>query len=130
VALDAETVETKANYLLPGSMAKNRVPDWPPDVFCLCAAILQNSGAYSRVIDDVGSKSKNETSKQRASRLEKAGLAWKKSFGSGMPPKTVSNLWTEVFKGKSTVLSDLGSDGASVVRNGLLELLAISDEAC
>ena len=130
MALDAETVETKANYLLPGSMAKNRVPDWPPDVFCLCAAILQNSGAYSRVIDDVGSKSKNETSKQRASRLEKAGLAWKNSFGSGMPPKTVSNLWTEVFKGKSTVLSDLGSDGASVVRNGLLELLAISDEAC
>ncbi len=63
MALAAETVETKANYLLPGSMTRNRVPVWPPDVFCLCAAILQSSGAYSRVIDDVGSKSKNETSK-------------------------------------------------------------------
>lgn len=130
MAFDAETIETKANYLLPGSMMKNRVPDWPPDVFCLCAAILQTSGAYSRVIDDVDSKSKSETSKQRADRLQKAGLAWKKSVGSGTPPNIVSDLWSEVFKGKPTVLSDLGSDGASVVRNALLELLAISDEAC
>ena len=130
MAVDAETVETKANYLLPDSMTKDRVPDWPPDIFCLCAAILQNSGAYSRVIDDVGSKSRNETSKQRARRLRKAGFAWKKSFGSGTPPKIVSNLWTEVFKGKRTVLSNLGTDEASLVRNALLELLAISDEAC
>jgi hypothetical protein len=130
VALVAETIETKASYLLPGSMTRNRVPDWPPDVFCLCAAILQNSGAYSRVIDDVGSKSKNETGKQRASRLRKVGLAWKKSFASRISPKTVSALWREVFIGRTTVLSDLGSDEASAVRNALLELLAISDEAC
>ena len=113
MTLNAETIETKANNLLPGSMTKNKVPNWPPDVFCLCAAILQNSGAYSRVIDDVGSKFKNETSKQRASRLWKAGLLWEKSFGLGPPPAIVSDLWTELFKSRSTVLSDLGSDEAS-----------------
>lgn len=127
---NAEDVETKANYLLPNSMTKNRVPKWPPDVFCLCAAILQNSGAYSRVVDDVDLKSQNETSIQRASRLRRAGRAWKKSFGSQTPPKIISELWTEVFKSKRTLLSDLGSDSASAVRNALLELLAISDEAC
>lgn len=130
MSLDPETIETKANYLLPDSMTKNTVPDWPPDVFCLCAAILQNSGAYSRVIDDVGSKSNNETSKERANRLRKAGVAWQKSNGSGRPPKTVSNLWAKVFTCRTTVLSDLGSDEASEVRNALLDLLAISDEAC
>ena len=92
MALDAETIETKVNYLLPDSIRKNKVPDWPPDVFCLCAAILQSSGAYSRVIDDVGSKYKNETSKQRATRLRKVGLAWRNSIGSQAPPKIVSIL--------------------------------------
>ena len=130
MALDPETIETKSNYLMPGSMTNSKLPDWPPDVFCLCAAILQNSGAYSRVIDHVGSKFKSETSKQRASRMRKAGIAWKRSIGSGRPPKAVSNLWAKVFKGRTTVLSDLGSDEASEIRNALLELLAISDEAC
>jgi hypothetical protein len=130
VATTSESVESKAEYLLPGSMAKNSVPEWPPDVFCLCASILQSSGAYSRVIDDVDHKLKAETSKQRARRLRKAGLAWKNMYASNKQPKLVARLWAQVFEGRPTELGDLGSDESSNVRNALLELLAIADEAC
>lgn len=130
MAIVAESVESKAEYLLPGSMAKNVVPDWPPDLFCLCAAILQASGAYSRVIDDVDSKYKVESSKQRARRLRRAGLSWKDMFSTGKQPRSVMQLWNQIYLGRLTILSELGSDDASTVRNALLELLAISDEAC
>ena len=88
----AETVETKIDYLLPGAAKRNRVPAWPPDVFCLCAAILQNSGAYSRVLDDRRGLDAAESSKKRALRLRRVGKSWTASFESGETSKRSPGL--------------------------------------
>jgi hypothetical protein len=126
----AETVETKIDYLLPGAAKRNRVPMWPPDVFCLCAAILQSSGAYSRVLDDDRSFKARESSKKRARRLRKVGKMWNASFGGGQTPKEIKDLWTQVFVNRATPLNELGTDAASSCRSALIDLLAAADEAC
>jgi hypothetical protein len=126
----AETVETKIDYLLPGAAKRNRVPTWPPDVFCLCAAILQNSGAYSRVLDDRRGLDAAESSKKRGLRLRRVGKSWTASFESGKPPREVLDLWTRIFANKSTPLNELGTDSGSTCRNALVDLLAVADEAC
>ena len=126
----AETVETKIDYLLPGAANGNRVPAWPPDVFCLCAAILQNSGAYSRVLDDRRGLDAAESSKNRALRLRKVGKLWTASFESGKPPKAILGLWARIFANKSTPLNELGTDSGATCRNALVDLLAVADEAC
>jgi hypothetical protein len=125
----AETVESKIDYLLPGATNRGRLPAWPPDVFCLCAAILQNSGAYSRVLEDRRAGAA-ENSKQLARRLRRIGKAWTKSFENRKPPKEVVELWSRICADKSTQLNGLGTDAGSSCRSALLDLLAVADEAC
>ncbi|HEY4358474.1 MAG TPA: hypothetical protein VGN16_22190 [Acidobacteriaceae bacterium] len=125
-----ETIQSKVEHLSPGAFNKNKVPAWPPDAFCLCAAILQTSGSYSRVIDDASLNSRHESSEQRSKRLGKVGLEWTKSFDSGKPPELVKELWSVIFEKRRTLLSELASDEVSDLRNALLDMLAIADEAC
>ena len=126
----AETIQSKLEYLLPGSTKQNRAPNWPPDIFCLCAAILQSSGAYSRVIESHGAQQSKETSNKRAIRIRKVGKAWSEAFEpGGKVPSEVKDLWTKVFINRNVWLSDLGNDTASDCRNALIDLLSIADEA-
>ncbi len=125
-----ETIESKIEYLLPGGAKRNRPPWWPPDVFCLCAAILQNSGAYSRILEDGGGTSSATASAKRAQRLRRIGRSWTNAFGPKGPPIEVSDLWTKVFSSRSIPLNELGDTAATDCRNALLDLLAAADEAC
>jgi len=126
-----ETIETKIEYLLPGATRRNKVPSWPPDVFCLCAAILQNSGAYSRVVDDSDAVNRTGESKKRAQNLSRIGTAWAKAVSANrQPPRQISNCWSAVFKARKIELHALGDEDASLCRRALMDLLGAADEAC
>lgn len=124
-----ETIASKLEYLLPGSSKRNLAPLWPPDVFCLCASILQNSGAYSRVIEDNERLNLGAGSEARATRLKDIGKAWAEATNRKHIPHEVTALWGKVFADRAVELHRLGSVELSDCRNALLELLACADEA-
>jgi hypothetical protein len=127
----SETIESKIDFLLPGAAKRNKVPVWPPDVFCLCAAILQGSGAYSRVVNDSDAMSSSGESRRRAQDLSRVGRSWAIAVSSAkQPPKEVSAWWSTVFSGRKTVLYLLGNEEFVEYRRALIDLLGAADEAC
>lgn len=127
----AETIETKIEYLLPGAARRNKAPSWPPDVFCLSAAILQNSGAYSRVVNDGSPADNARESRRRARELRTVGAAWAESVSANRRlPRQVAVWWKTVFLARRMTLIELGSEEASSCRNALMNLLGAADEAC
>src|ERR1700694_975733 len=64
-------------YLLsPSSTSEpwQKVMEWPPDVFALCAAALRRSGAYAAAGASAG--------KKRCKEMMKAGEAWSKTIAA------------------------------------------------
>ncbi|AFL89341.1 hypothetical protein Terro_3111 [Terriglobus roseus DSM 18391] len=126
---DPETIAGKMEYLLPGSSKENQVPFWPPDVFCLCAAILQNSGAYSRVLEDNEKMLLGEDSDARAEKLRSLGKAWTEAKTREALPNEIGRLWGEIYSEREAELNRLGTPELSRCRSALLDLLALADEA-
>jgi len=115
---------------LPGAAKRNKIPSWPPDVFCLCAAILQSSGAYSRVVNDSDVLSRGE-SRKRAESLKQIGKAWARATSrKTLPPKQLAAWWKTVFLARQTPLHELGTEPASKCRRALMDLLGAADQAC
>lgn len=123
--------------------ARDDPPRWPPDLFALVAFLFQQSGAYSRVIDDDWpgptwpvhddwKKAVVEAADEwrNAIRKEKASeLAWTPP-GQTSVPQLVKTLWASVtpeLARSPTTLCDPQSDRA--LCDALVTLLAIADEA-
>lgn len=124
-----ENIADVVDLLIPGfSNSSRAIPRWPPDVFCICAAILQRSGSYALVVEDAPPHLKGVTSPERVARVIKIASEWRLSAtGSrGLPP--------EVLKWWATLISHLGRPLARVAASGscfacILNLLAAADEA-
>lgn len=101
---------------------------WPPDVFCLAAAVLQASGAYSRVVDD---SPPHGTGKKRATRtreVKRVGSSWRKSAVSARKtPARLQAWWQCVRDNQEVALTRLGDFVEPTLC--LLNLLAAADEA-
>src|ERR1041385_2811781 len=95
------TIADICNFLLRSSecgqiLEENQISgalSWPPDVFCICAAILKHSGAYTWLpIASIHSLREEG---------EKAGRRWRESidasFGKGSGPmQEVKDIWDEI----------------------------------
>jgi hypothetical protein len=98
---------------------------WPPDVFCICAAILKHSGAYTWLpIASIHTLRKEG---------EDIGKEWRDSIdasaGKGSDPiKKVEDIWKKISPHKPSPIAECA--GSPELLRNLYRLLVISDEAC
>jgi hypothetical protein len=100
-------------------------PEWPPDIFALCIATLQRSGAYIRVVQrwpPVGSaKGWTETTKR-------IGKEWRVAVTNGSPPPSDIARWWSLVVNSGLRISEVRQNEA--VCDALLQLAAVADECC
>jgi hypothetical protein len=110
---------------------------WPPDVFAICASLLQRSGAYPAVVDSwppginraKTKKDRRRIGQQWATNMRTYGLAWRvASVQRRQAPKQVLKYWRIVLRSRHLRVARIG-DRKSLL-NALLSLVSIADEAC
>lgn len=100
--------------------------EWPPDVFCLTAAVLRRSSVYTRVS---GAGIDHEL-------IKRAGERWRENItqGSRKAPGEVEELWREVLNGRTFFITEWTETNLQDRKGSLLSILgslfAIADEAC
>lgn len=123
-----ETIRENLEYLYPRVFESSTVPLWPPDVFCLCASVLQRSGAYSAVLDTPPPHLLQGTSVDRSGEVERIGKAWRTACNSkGTFPPEIQSCWTVVVKNRNHPIQGLRENKDCVV--ALLNLLSYADAA-
>ncbi len=124
----AETVGERLTYFLPNVFSEEKIPRWPPDVFCVCAAILHASGAYSQVVEDKPPHLRKTTSVARAAMLKELGEEWRAlSLRKTRLPEALSTWWKVLLKNRNLPLSGISKNADCC--EALLNLLAAADEA-
>jgi hypothetical protein len=104
-----------------------RCPDWPPDLFAVCAMLAHLSGCYAEP-GLVLSRNAIERfeKKKRAKFAQKAGQAWANDNAKISP---VQAQWNALWKHRNELLCAGAGKGTAWKRAALL-LLAIADETC
>jgi hypothetical protein len=126
---NAETLGERFEYLIPGILTKRNIPRWPPDIFCLCAAALHLSGAYSQVVEDRPPHVKGKKSGTRAKLLGGLGEQWRlRALDKRKMPDLLQVWWTTVLEHRNIELASIPSSPKCFV--ALLNLLASADESC
>ncbi len=132
---------------LSGDHWKADVLLWPPDVFCLVAALLHKTGGYTRYItkwppsNGKAVESHEVRLHHWTEMIRKLGSEWwlaaslaiGKPSGQVKPPKTVHDWWRTVIKDPTISIADLESDlidDRVPFWNALLQLCSAADEAC
>ena len=110
-------------------------PSWPPDLFAIVASILEKSGAYISVVghwpppidfedDD------EEAPDSWAEWIQDLGDEWRVTWPepSKKVLRAITGWWTQLTDQRDLPISRVTNDGE--LCHALLQLLAISDEAC
>lgn len=139
------TVDTFFSHLA-GEKWATEVLLWPPDVFCLIAALLQKTGGYIKYIRNwppaVGTETTQKEKLDRWSKeIEAVALEWwyasslaiDKKTGVAAPPQ-IQKWWDVVVNGKKLTLDDLEKELHTPTHDAiwevLLQLCSAADEAC
>src|SRR5262245_39209122 len=116
---------------IAGRRPSDELLEWPPDVFALTNVVLDRSEAFRFAISPVGAWPPARFGDWPAA-VEEAGRGWgawvedrRAAF-----PALVSEEWAAVLEGLETRLEDLARGEGRQVREALLTLHAIADEAC
>jgi hypothetical protein len=112
-------------FLCPGVLGR-ATPSWPPDVFALVMAVLQKSGAYTRVVTKWPPGGKR-SSKAWVEEIAAVADRWRKDCLLGKVPAEVRLWWSIVASSQNATLQDINQNGA--VCDALLQLCAVADEA-
>jgi hypothetical protein len=101
------------------------IPEWPPDVFCFAAAVLHQSGAYTKVSSKLNLDQDFPASSTREEGLAEIAGEWK--ISQRIPPQ-VTKWWNIVRKAKQIPLRSIVQDAR--VTGALINLIAVADEVC
>lgn len=127
VTARAETIEDVIKYLI-GTVGRG-IPKWPPDVFCLMAAVLHRSGAYTAVTDDLPPRIKLPKGEKWPDYVRRLGTDWRNTATTALElPAEIQKHWTRIVKASKSPLTKLR--GKRECLASILFLLACSDEAC
>ncbi len=126
------TIGTYLNYLAPDIGKRRRVPRWPPDVFALVAALLDESGAYISVTSKwpPGRVGKNTVKKLSdwVELIRNIGTLWRvASVKDAVPPQEIQSWWDTVRAANTTPLQEVKENRE--LCDALLQLCASADEA-
>lgn len=119
-----ETILHRIHFLMPDAKRAN-VPVWPPDVFCICAALLYLSGAYSQVVEDKPPHLQKTTSSEREKMIRRIGDQWRKGVRSGSLPPELQRWWELIFDHSNQPISHIYNDRECC--EAILNLLASAD---
>jgi hypothetical protein len=109
-----------------GRAADTGPPQWPGDVFGVCMSALLVSGSYCDVLSSWPPGSEKDI-KKWSQLVKEIASQWRSDWRT--PPAKVARLWNIIIAQASTItLSDLRNN--IDITQALLELCAISDEAC
>jgi len=98
-----------------------KAASWPPDIFCLVAAILKRSGCYTRLPIDDPAVFESETLLQDARR-------WQHELTGNSTEKSITGMWVSFARGiVDQPLSNCSR--SSALMRGLLEWLIRADQA-
>lgn len=125
VAHSAVRVGDLLEFLCPGVLSR-ATPIWPPDVFALVMAVLQKSGAYTRVVEKWPPGGR-VSSKTWVDEITAVARRWREGSLLGKAPIEVSRWWSVVASSQNAPLQDIVRNGA--VCDALLQLCAAADEA-
>jgi hypothetical protein len=114
-----------------GRRLSDELLDWPPDVFALTNVALDRSEAFRFAISPVGAWPPARFGDWSAA-VEESGRGWGAWVEDRLAafPALVSEEWAAVREGLETRLEDLARGEGRQVREALLTLHAIADEAC
>jgi len=100
-------------------------PFWPPDVFGICAYLLDTSGEYAKFNPALDSSGRELYDIDYIKSLVKVGESWRNDkYIFAPPPKKVVELWRALFSKRNAIyFSGKWWETA-------LALLIIADEAC
>src|SRR5262249_54667633 len=116
---------------IAGRPASDELLEWPPDVFALTNVGLDRSEAFRFAISPVGAWPPARFGDWPAA-VEEAGRGWGMWVEDRLAsfPVLVREEWAAVREGLETRLEDLARGECHQVREALLTLHAIADEAC
>lgn len=124
-----ETLRERLEHILPDITRRKTAPYWPPDVFALCAAILQSSGAYTAVVDDRQQFLGSGNSRKRAETIRKIARDWRINHAMQQSvPRAVQSWWKIVLASGPLPIRKINTSPRCT--KALLNLLATADEAC
>src|SRR5262245_9402203 len=130
VEIDGPTLRSTWESLAPGRLA-DELLEWPPDVFALTNVALESSEAFRFTISPVGAWPPARFGDWAAA-VEEAGRAW--SAWAEDPhaelPSLRTEQWAVIQEGLDTQLEELAQGDCVEIREALLTLHAIADEAC
>jgi hypothetical protein len=102
---------------------------WPPDIFALCAAVLQKSGAYTMAVTKWPPRNgKVRTVSEWAQFVAEEGGKWRQGVVAKKIPESIEKWWETVIQEKNKPLDQLKNDRH--LCEALLQLSAAADEAC
>jgi hypothetical protein len=121
-------------------------PEWPPDLFALCAAALRKSGAYTLPISELLERRK-EKGGEKNETVESIGKEWRQNVGERLlrlrggdqcateelpqlVPKTLLECWNRSTEKSKLLLAISRLIDDEPLVSDLLDMLAIADEAC
>ena len=134
-----------APLVWPPGNASPPVPAWPPDLFAIVGSILEESGAYTQAVVDWPPPftfDASDLDQEAIDELEMAepedwgdwikllGWSWRKSWKEEdpHPPGTIAAWWNQVVSLAATPITEVREQ--PLLCKALLQLLAVSDEAC
>jgi hypothetical protein len=101
-------------------------PVWPPDVFALCAAVLQRSGAYIHVVKKWPPTGSTQDWTEL---ITKVAEKWRSAVVGDTPvPSEVTGWWSLIVEARQLTISELRQH--IPICEALLQLAAAADECC
>ncbi len=115
------------SYLLPRLQTDRSSPNWPPDIFGLCMALLCKAGAYCRILENwpPAGAATGPAPEAWASWIAERGKEWGKIWPA-IPP-FIADRWNIVSSSWSNPVEQIAANVP--LAQALLELCALADEA-
>jgi hypothetical protein len=121
------TIQELLDFLSPVLARSTTPPPWPPDVFGLMAALLQESGAYLFPFAEWPPADVSGAPTTWAERMQVIGRQWRQGWPKEPPPAEIAVWWTLLQTNASLPLPEIPKNRE--VCCALLQLCAAADEA-
>lgn len=115
--------------LLPTSSSWPSLPDWPPDLFCVAASLVQASGLYAHPRYVAGWRKRRFFGGSYVDTVRKVGGAWRASRKlEGEPRRIVESCWADLKAHRGEPVSRVRVSHCGWWDSALY-LMSIADEA-
>ena len=125
---DLLTIGEFIGGILPRLQKNRSFPQWPPDCFAICLALLKRTGAYSQLLLDWPPGRGTEGALDRwTSGVRGLGAKWRATWQEGTPFKDLGAEWQVICESFARPLDS--TNGDRPLLDALIKIVAVADEA-